>query len=167
MEPIARNFLVRPCQLICPTGCSAIGVSSPFRKNIPVLSIPKSLLYPSPFRPSGGAYRDRHGRGAECGGRRRRQRRERPFAKIFLFSRYPNHFYIRRRSVPLEGRIAIVTDAGRNAVDAGGAKDESARSRTAKSWGPDAPTLASSWRDFPQTTVARKPGHRGEREVSR
>jgi hypothetical protein len=36
----------------------------------------------------------------------------------------PNHFYIRRRSVPMQGRIAIVTDAGRNAVDAGCAFDE-------------------------------------------
>src|SRR5258708_15855973 len=39
--------------------------------------------------------------------------------------------------------------------------------RTAKSCGPDAPTLASSWRSYPLTTVARKPGHRGEHEVSR
>ncbi len=31
--------------------------------------------------------------------------------------------------------------------------------RTAKSCGPGAPTLASSLRDFLQTTVARKPGH--------
>jgi hypothetical protein len=30
------------------------------------------------------------------------------------------------RLVPLEGRIAIVTDAGRDAVDADGAFDESA-----------------------------------------
>ena len=30
------------------------------------------------------------------------------------------------RLVPLEGRIAIVTDAGRDAVDADGAKDERA-----------------------------------------
>src|ERR1700674_4257823 len=50
------------------------------------------------------------------------------------------------RLVPLEGRIAIVTDAGRDAVDAGGASDEGARLRTAKSCGPDAPTLASNWR---------------------
>src|SRR5712664_4841847 len=41
-----------------------------------------------------------------------------PFAKIFLFRLYPNHIYIARRLVPLEGRIAIVTDAGRDAVDA-------------------------------------------------
>jgi hypothetical protein len=43
-----------------------------------------------------------------------------------------------------EGRLAIVTNAGRDAMDAGGASDESACLRTAKSCGPDAPTLASS-----------------------
>jgi hypothetical protein len=41
--------------------------------------------------------------------------------------------------------------------------------RTAKSCGPDAPTLASSSREasFLGATVANKPGHRGEREISR
>src|SRR5260370_23816825 len=61
--------------LICPSGCSATPVSSPSRKNIPVLSLPKSLLYPPPFRPT-------------------------------------------------EGRHAIVTAAGRDAVDADSAADE-------------------------------------------
>jgi hypothetical protein len=53
-------------------------------------------------------------------------------------------------------------------MDAGGAKDESATLRTAKSCGPDAPTLASSSREasFLGMTVANKPGHRGEREIS-
>ena len=41
-----------------------------------------------------------------------------PCSKIFRFAATPNHFYIRRRPVPLEGRLAIVTDAGRDAVDA-------------------------------------------------
>jgi hypothetical protein len=41
-----------------------------------------------------------------------------PFAKIFCFASDPNQIYIPRRLVPLEGRIAIVTDAGRDAVDA-------------------------------------------------
>ena len=68
------------------------------------------------------------------------------FAKIFRFRRCPNHFYIRRRPAPLEGRFAIVTDAGRDAVDADGAFDERRLRRTAKSCGPDAPTLASSLR---------------------
>jgi len=41
-----------------------------------------------------------------------------PFAKIFLFSADPNQLHIPSRLVPKEGRIAIVTDAGRDAVDA-------------------------------------------------
>jgi hypothetical protein len=41
-----------------------------------------------------------------------------PFAKIFLFSSDPNHFTYLCRLVPHEGRLAIVTDAGRDAVDA-------------------------------------------------
>jgi hypothetical protein len=41
-----------------------------------------------------------------------------PFAKIFSFSSDPNHLHIPRRPVPYEGRLAIVTDAGRDAVDA-------------------------------------------------
>jgi len=39
--------------------------------------------------------------------------------------------------------------------------------RTAKSCGSDAPKLASSLREEAQATVSNKPGHRGEREVSR
>ncbi len=39
--------------------------------------------------------------------------------------------------------------------------------RTAKSCGSDAPGLASSLREEAQATVTTKPGHRGEREVSR
>jgi hypothetical protein len=48
-------------------------------------------------------------------------------------------------SRPIEGRLAIVTNAGRDAVDVRCAPDESAILRTAKPCGPDAPTLASSW----------------------
>ena len=43
-----------------------------------------------------------------------------------------------RRPVPLEGRFAIVTSAGRDAVDADGALRRGRRTRTAKSCGPDA-----------------------------
>ena len=39
--------------------------------------------------------------------------------------------------------------------------------RTVKSCGSDAPMLASSLREEAQATVSNKPGHRGEREVSR
>src|ERR1019366_485094 len=90
---------------------------------------------------------------------------------------------------PPEGRFAIVTDVGRNAVDAGGAKDESAGSAFAEAsadwhlarrslwrrrvadgevvwfWRPDAGV--KSVEAIPPATVARKPGHRGELEVSR
>src|SRR6202023_883380 len=45
-------------------------------------------------------------------------------AKIFRFHPDANHFNNCRRSVPMQGRIAIVTDAGRNAVAAGCAFDE-------------------------------------------
>jgi len=41
------------------------------------------------------------------------------FSKIFPFPLDPNQIYINCRPVPLEGRLAIVTDAGRDAVDAG------------------------------------------------
>jgi hypothetical protein len=40
------------------------------------------------------------------------------FSKQFPFSPYPNQIYNPRRLVPKEGRIAIVTDAGWDAVDA-------------------------------------------------
>ena len=59
----------------CLTGKSVICLSSPSRENIPLPASPKSLLYPPPSRSSGGAARDRHGRGTGCGGRKQRQRR--------------------------------------------------------------------------------------------
>jgi len=53
-------------------------------------------------------------------------------------------------------------------MDAGGAPDESASLRTAKSCGPDASTPASSFTEeiFREATVTRKPDHRGEREAA-
>jgi hypothetical protein len=66
--------------------------------------------------------------------------------KFFAFPVGQIIFINSLRPVPLEGRLAIVTNAGRDAVDAGGAFDEWRRKRTAKSCGPDAPTLASSSR---------------------
>jgi hypothetical protein len=43
-------------------------------------------------------------------------------SSIFRFAADPNQFYIPHRLVPLEGRLAIVTDAGRDAVDPGGVR---------------------------------------------
>jgi hypothetical protein len=45
--------------------------------------------------------------------------------------------------------------------------DEALLTRTAKSCGPDASTLALSWRSYPLTTVTNKPDHRGEHEGTR
>jgi hypothetical protein len=48
-----------------------------------------------------------------------------------------------RPSRPRRGTLAIVTNVGRDAVDACGAADECTGKRTAKSCGPDIPTLIS------------------------
>jgi hypothetical protein len=72
-----------------------------------------------------------------------------PFAKKFRFALTPNQHYIPRRLVPQRGARAIVTDAGRDAVDIDGAEDDRRLRWTAKSCGPDAPTLESSrWRQL-------------------
>jgi hypothetical protein len=52
-----------------PDGQISKNLSSPFRKNILIFRRPKSVVYPPPSRPTRGAVRDRHGRGAGCGGR--------------------------------------------------------------------------------------------------
>jgi len=72
------------------------------------------------------------------------------------------------RPVPSHrGALRNVINAGRDAVDAGGAKDEGAvrvrRSRVVLT----PQSLASSLREEAQATVSSKRGHRGEREVSR
>ena len=68
-----------------------------------------------------------------------------------------------------KGRFAIVTNVGMRCGGRDRRFDESAALRTAKSCGPDAPTLASSFvgNYFREATVAIKPGHRGEREGTR
>jgi hypothetical protein len=60
------------------------------------------------------------------------------------------------------GRLAIVTDAGRDAVDADGAIDEGRRSRTEKSCGPDTLTLVSSWRRQTAGDGGKRAGLTGE-----
>jgi hypothetical protein len=90
-----------------------------------------------------------------------------PFAKIFRFALTPNQQYIAHRPVPQRGARAIVTDAGRDAMDIDGAEDDRRLMWTAKSCGPDAPTLESSRWSNPPATVAKEPGHRGEHEGNR
>ena len=56
----------------------------------------------------------------------------------------------------------------RDAVDAAAAQDERRGRGTAKSCGPDAPTLAfKSGGSIRLMTVTKKPGHRGELEGNR
>ncbi len=63
------------------------------------------------------------------------------------FASRPTQIRSMFRAVPShKGRCAMSRTLGRDAVDAGGAVDDGAFSRTAKSCGPDAPTLASSSR---------------------
>ena len=66
-----------------------------------------------------------------------------------------------------EGRLAIVTDAGRDAVDADAPITNGAEAdgEVVWSWRPDAGV--KSMEATPPTTVANKPGHRGEHEISR
>jgi hypothetical protein len=53
-------------------------------------------------------------------------------------------------------------------MDAAAAQDVAVLKRTAKSCGPDAPTLASSSVEFLRgAMVAKKPGHQGELEGNR
>ncbi len=91
-----------------------------------------------------------------------------PSRKIFRFAIGANHLPVRRCPVPLRGALRNVTNAERDAVDADGAEDEQRRMRTAKSCGPDAPTLASSLREVTfADDGGKKAGRRGEHEGSR
>jgi hypothetical protein len=95
-------------------------------------------------------------------------RRANPSQSASLLSP-PNHWHLSAHPVPIRGAYASSRTLVRDAVDALATLDERRVRRTAKSCGPDAPTLASSSREasFLGATVARKPGHRGEREISR
>ena len=78
----------------------------------------------------------------------------------------PNQPQISRCPVLTKGRFAIVTNVGSGMRWTRQCRKTSDTTRTAKSCGPDAPTLASrSWSDL-RTTVAKGPGHRGEHEVT-
>jgi hypothetical protein len=116
-----RQFSHRPpIGLICPSGGILTGLSSlisDFPKNISVPTHPKSHLELFASHPTRGAYRDRHGRGVEGGGRGQRQARN-----------------------VVAGRV------GERPVSDYKASGREMLLRTAKSCGPDAPTLASSSR---------------------
>src|SRR5882757_8102975 len=63
-------------------------------------------------------------------------------------SRLPQISNISLTVLSHRGALRNVINAGRDAVDADALKDERRLRRTAKSCGPDAPTLESSWRSY-------------------
>jgi hypothetical protein len=68
---------------------------------------------------------------------------------------------------PTRGRFGRSSrNVGRDAMDADGTLDEARRPRTAKSCGPDLPTLGSSLKSL-QATVAKTPGTPGRTRISR
>jgi hypothetical protein len=87
--------------------------------------------------------------------------------KNILLFRNSKSPYMLSRLVPLRGVSRSSQNAGRDAVDAGSADNERLRRRTAKSCGSGSPTLeSSSWMHHSRTTVAKKPGHRGDHEAT-
>jgi hypothetical protein len=102
--------------VICPSGGLLTGVSSPLCKNISVFTHPKSHLELFMSHPTTGAYRDRHGRGVRMRWTRQRFARDGIAGQV---------------EIPVSDHRA----SGREMLQ-----------RTAKSCGPDAPTLASSSR---------------------
>jgi hypothetical protein len=105
----------QPAQVICPSGGLLTGVSSPLCKNISLSTHPKSSLELFPSCPTRGAYHDRHGRWV----------RDAVDAAAL--------------SVRRDGRAGSL-----GACERSQARGREMLSRTAKSCGPDAPTLASS-----------------------
>jgi hypothetical protein len=148
----------------CLTGKSASWLSSPLCKNIPVSPSPKSLLYPSPSRPTEG----RFAIGTGCGGRDSVGRAMGSQGGFWLVS---------DRQHADERCCFRFAKARRTGTKPGEAFGEDG-SRTVKSCGPDASTPASSLAEamsarpgadepYSQTTETRKPDLRGEREISR
>ena len=89
------------------------------------------------------------------------------FEKIFRFHPDANHFSDSRRSVPIQGRIAIVTDAGWNAVDAGCAFDERRWARGRRSRVVLTPRRRrQALRRYPRGDGDKKADRRGEHEAA-
>ena len=79
----------------------------------------------------------------------------------------PNQRQIRRVPSSPRGAYASSRTLRRDAMDALAAQDERRLKRTAKSCGPDTPTLVSSWRkQFRRRRWLSSPAHRGEHEAA-
>jgi hypothetical protein len=94
------------------------------------------------------------------------KQRQAPRRKIFNF-RFSEIYVFLRASRPGKRASADRHETwGRDAMDADGTLDEAGRPWTAKSCGPDLPTLGSSLKSL-QATVAKKPGTPGRTGISR
>src|SRR5882762_4850147 len=71
-----------------------------------------------------------------------------PLLQKYSASRFTQIKSISPAVLSHRGALRNVINAGRDAVDADALKDEQRLMRTAKSCGPDAPTLESSWRSY-------------------
>jgi len=80
-------------------------------------------------------------------------------AKIFCFTCGPNHRLIPRRPVPNEGRLAIVTNAGRDAVDVEALLTNGAKADGEVVWSrrPDAGVKFAMMLRITRVMVTRKP----------
>jgi hypothetical protein len=122
-----------------------------------------------PRRTGSPAFAEDDGRGRGCPTGKSLKTCLAQVAKIFRFPSCPNQTYTRRRLAPSQRGVSRSSRTlVRDAMDAGLSKDERQASRTAKPYGPGAPTLASSFVELiHKATVANKPGHRGECGISR
>jgi hypothetical protein len=89
-----------------------------------------------------------------------------PAKNISLFQKRKSGVWLRRSAPDEEGASRSSRNVVRDAMDAL-ARPTSGAMRAAKACGPDLPTPGSSSWTISRATVALKPGHRGERVISR
>src|SRR6266480_7988191 len=138
----------RRTQVICPSGVFWTRVSIPLCKNISLHPSGKSSLQLLPSHPTRGAYHDRHERGVECGGR----------GSVL-------------RATGLQGRSTRFVSDQRHADERCCCVRRSRVVLTPRRWrqvrGCCVGPTGCRYNVGPPTTVAKEPGHRGEREISR
>src|SRR5580698_1263089 len=90
-----------------------------------------------------------------------------PFCKNILVFRRPKSVVYLSPSRPTQRGGSRRHGRGAGCGGRGGALDGRCLQRTAKTCGPDTPTLVSSWRINPRNDCGKKADHRGEHGISR
>src|ERR1700688_3795790 len=90
-----------------------------------------------------------------------------PFCKNILIFRRPKSVVCLLPSCPTQRGGSRRHGRGAGCGGRGGALDGRCLQRTAKTGGPDTPTLVSSWRINPRNDGGKKADHRGEHGISR